>query len=56
MSKKRAALEAKFEVAVKTLLKAAALTVQKAMLVARLSVKDSDNNVMQKYSTETPSW
>jgi hypothetical protein len=35
MSKKSAALEAKFEIAVKTLLKAPKLTVSEAMLVAK---------------------
>jgi len=37
MSKKSAALEAKFEITVKTLLKAPNLTVQEAMLVAKFS-------------------
>ena len=48
MSKKSAALEAKFEIAVKTLLKAPNLTVQKAMLVAKFSTKDIENKSMQK--------
>ncbi len=37
MSRKSAALEAKFEIAVKTLLKAPNLTVQEVMLVAKFS-------------------
>ena len=48
MSKKSAALEAKFEIAVKTLLKAPNLTVQEAMLVAKFSTKDIENKSMQK--------
>jgi hypothetical protein len=48
MSKKSAALEAKFKIAVKTLLKAPNLTVQKAMLVAKFSTKDTENKSMQK--------
>ncbi len=40
MSKKSAELEAKFEIAVKTLLKAPNLTVSEAMLVAKFSTKD----------------
>ncbi len=39
MSKKSAALEAKFEIAVKTLLKAPNLTVSEAMLIAKFSTK-----------------
>jgi hypothetical protein len=48
MSKKSAALKSNFKVSVKTLLKAPALMAQKAMLIARFSVKDSDNKVMQR--------
>ena len=48
MSKKSAALEAKFEIAVKTLLKVPNLTVQEAMLVAKFSTKDIKNKSMQK--------
>jgi len=48
MTKKSAALEAKFEIAVKTLLKAPNLTVQEAMLVAKFSTKDIENKSMQK--------
>ena len=43
-----AALEAKFKIAVKTLLKASNLTVQEAMLVAKFSTKDIKNKSMQK--------
>jgi len=48
MLKKSAALEAKFEIAVKTLLKAPNLTVPEAMLVAKFSTKDITNKIMQK--------
>lgn len=48
MSKKSAALEAKFKIAVKTLLKASNLTVQEAILVAKFSTKDIKNKSMQK--------
>ena len=48
MSKKSAALEAKYEIAVKTLLKVPNLTVQEAMLVAKFSTKDTENKSMQK--------
>jgi hypothetical protein len=48
MSKKNAALEAKFEIAVKTLLKAPNLTVQEAMLAAKFSTKDIENKSMHK--------
>ena len=48
MPKKSAALEAKFEIAVKTFLKAPNLTVQEAMLVAKLSMEDIENRSMQK--------
>ncbi len=48
MSKKSAALEAKFEIAVKTPLKAPNLTVQEAMLVAKFSMKDINNKSMQQ--------
>ena len=48
MSKKSAALETKYEIAVKTLLKAPNLTVQEAMLVAKFSTKDTENKSMQK--------
>ena len=43
MSKKSAALEAKFEIAVKILLKAPNLTVQEAMIVAKFSTKYAEN-------------
>jgi hypothetical protein len=48
MLKKSAVLEAKFEIAVKTLLKAPNLTVQEAMLVANFLTKDIENKSMQK--------
>ncbi len=48
MSKKSAALEAKFEIAVKTLLKAPMLTMPEAMLVAKFSAKDIANKSMQQ--------
>ena len=48
MSKKSAALEAKFEIAVKTILKAPSLTVVEAMLVAKFSTKDIENIVCSK--------
>ena len=48
MPKKSAALEAKFEIAVKTLLKAPNLTVPEAMLVAKFSKYDIENKSMQK--------
>jgi hypothetical protein len=48
MSKNESALEAKFEIAVKTLLKAPNLTVPEAMLVAKFSTKDIENKSMQK--------
>jgi hypothetical protein len=47
MSKKSAALEAKFEIAVKTLLKAPMLTVPEAMIVAKFLTKDIANKSMQ---------
>jgi len=47
-STKSAALEAKFEIAVKTLLKVPNLTVQEAMLVAKFSTKDIENKVCRK--------
>jgi hypothetical protein len=47
MSQKSAALEAKFEIAVKTLLEAPNLTVLEAMLVAKFLVKDIVNKSMQ---------
>ncbi len=46
MSKKSAALEAKFEIAVKTLLKAPNLTVPEAMLVAKFSKNNIKNKSM----------
>jgi hypothetical protein len=48
MSKKSAALEAKFDIAVKTLLKAPKLTVPEAMLAAKFSTKDIENKSMQR--------
>ena len=48
MSKKSAALEAKFEIAVKTLLKAPNLTVPEAMLVAKFLTKDIETKVCIK--------
>ncbi len=48
MSKKSAALEAKFEIAVKTILKAPSLTVVEAMLVAKFSTKDIENKSMHQ--------
>jgi hypothetical protein len=48
MSKKSAALEAKFDIAVKTLLKAPQLTVLEAMLVATFLTKDIENKSMQQ--------
>ena len=48
MSKKSAVLEAKFEIAVKTLLKVPMLTVPEAMLVAKFSTKDIANKSMQR--------
>jgi len=48
MSQKSAALESKFEIAVKTLLKAPNLTVPEAMLVAKFLPKDIENKSMQK--------
>jgi hypothetical protein len=48
MSKKSAALEAKFGIAVKTLMKAPMLTVPEAMLVAKFSTKDIANKSMQR--------
>ena len=48
MSKRSVALEAKFEIAVKTLLEAPNLTVPEAMLVAQFSKKDIENKSMQK--------
>ncbi len=48
MSKKSAALEAKFEIAVKTLLKAPNLTVSEAMLAAKFSTKDIADKNMQR--------
>ncbi len=46
MSKKSAALEAKFEIAVKTLLKAPNLTVPEAMLVPKFSKNNIENKSM----------
>jgi hypothetical protein len=55
MSKKSAALEAKFEIAVKTLLKAPKLTVSEAMLVAKFSTKDiADKNMQRNVSRRIP--
>ena len=48
MSKKSAALEAKFEIAVKTLLKAPNLTVSEAMLVAKFLTKNIKSRSMQR--------
>jgi hypothetical protein len=48
MSKKSAALEAKFDIAVKTLLKAPKLTVPEAVLVAKFLTKDIENKSMQQ--------
>ena len=48
MSKKSAALEAKFEIAVKTILKAPNLTVPEAMLVAKFSTKDIETKSMHQ--------
>ena len=53
MSKKSAALEAKFEIAVKTLLKAPNLTVQEAMLVAKLV---SGQVLLQYTDTQRRGW
>ena len=48
MSQKTDALEAKFEIAVKTFLEAPNLTVLEAMLVAKFSVKDIEDKVCSK--------
>ncbi len=55
MSKKSAALEAKFDIAVKTLLKVPKLTVPEAMLVAKLLTKDSEKKYAASY-IKTHSW
>ena len=57
MSQKSAALEAKFEIAVKTLMEAPNLTVLEAKLVAKLLLKDIENkNYAVNYVDETHSW
>jgi hypothetical protein len=48
MSKKSAAIEAKFDIAVKTLLKAPKLTVPEAMLVAIFLTIDIENKSIQQ--------
>ncbi len=48
MSKKSAALEAKFEIAVKTILKAPSLTVVEVMLVAKFSTNDIENKSLHQ--------
>jgi hypothetical protein len=53
MSKKSAAFEAKFEITVKTLLKAPNLTVQEAMLVAKLV---SGQVLLQYTDTQRRGW
>jgi hypothetical protein len=51
MSKKSAALEAKFEIAVKSLRKVPMITVPEAMQVAKFSTKDIANKSMQQNVT-----
>jgi hypothetical protein len=48
MSKKSAVFEAKFDISVKTILKAPKLTVPEAMLVAKFLMKDIENKSMQR--------